>query len=117
MNKFLAFPELATLAIVAAQNPEGFTFNLHTMNYQKSGYAVACKETQNSFGREGLAKVLAYCINNDVECVGGWYDSESGNYYFDATRIVKDREEAILLGRANDQLAIFDLDSLEEIRF
>ena len=37
-------------------------------------------------------------------------------YYFDATVIVDDLEAAKELGRLNKQIAIFDLENLEEIR-
>lgn len=90
-----------------------------------SGYAVALAVTQDSFGAEGLAKVvdvIAKMQNQgdasrfDGLAFGGWYDSKSGRYYYDATVIVKDRTEALELARVNAQLAIFDLDNLEEIR-
>lgn len=50
--------------------------------------------------------------------VGGWYDSESGLYYFDSTRLFPEDqlEEALQFARDNDQLAIYDLSTGEEIR-
>ena len=89
-----------------------------------TGFAVALKKTQNSFGVEGLAKVANVIeelqatseMNGRTLAFGGWYDSESGLYYYDATVIFQDREKAIEAGRANEQIAIFDLANLEEIR-
>lgn len=119
---------IALVAAVAAQNPEGFTINAANLQPVAHGYAVALAETQNSFGNEGLAKVVAVIdrIKNEAAKIdldatdrlafGGWYDLESGLYYYDATLIIKDRQEAIELGRKNGQIAIFDLDNLEEIR-
>lgn len=110
---------IALVAAIAAQNVEGFTVNAATLQPVTSGFAVALAETQNSFGTEGLAKVAAVIdrLNGSQELAfGGWYDSESGQFYYDATIIVHDKNEAIELGRANKQLAIFDLDNLEEIR-
>lgn len=110
---------ITLVAAVAAQNPEGFTVNAANLQPVKSGYAVALAETQNSFGVEGLAKVAQVIdrLNGSQELAfGGWYDSESGQYYYDATIIVHDKNEAMELGRANKQIAIFDLDNLEEIR-
>lgn len=117
---------ISALAAIAAQNPEGYTVNAATLQPMTSGYAVALAVTQDSFGAEGLAKVVDVIakMQNQGEAsrfdglaFGGWYDSKSGRYYYDATVIVKDRTEALELARVNGQLAIFDLDNLEEIRF
>lgn len=115
---------VTSVAAIAALNPEGFTVNAANLQPVTTGYAVALKKTQNSFGAEGLAKVANVIdelqasgnLNGRTLAFGGWYDSESGLYYYDATVIFKDRDEAIEAGRANEQLAIFDLANLEEIR-
>ena len=115
---------LSSVAAIAAVNPDGFTVNAATLQPVTSGYAVALKRTQNSFGAEGLAKVANVIeelqasgnLNGRILAFGGWYDSESGLYYYDATVIYQDREKAIEAGRANEQIAIFDLSNLEEIR-
>ena len=115
---------LSSVAAIAAINPDGFTVNAATLQPVTSGYAVALKRTQNSFGDEGLAKVANVIeelqasgnLNGRILAFGGWYDSESGLYYYDATVIYQDREKAIEAGRANEQIAIFDLSNLEEIR-
>ena len=115
---------ISSVAAIAALNPEGFTVNAATLQPVTSGYAVALKKTQNSFGAEGLAKVANVIeelqasgnLNGRILAFGGWYDTESGLYYYDATVIFQDKEEAIEAGRANEQIAIFDLTNLEEIR-
>ena len=108
---------ITALATVATLNPEGYTIDAKTMQPVTAGYAVAVANTQNSFGPEGLAKVVEYvAAHPEVNAFGGWYDSESGLYYYDATIIVNDLNEALELGRKNGQLAIFDLARLEEIR-
>lgn len=115
---------LSSVAAIAAINPDGFTVNAATLQPVTSGYAVALKCTQNSFGAEGLAKVANVIEelqasgnqNGRALAFGGWYDSESGLFYYDATVIYQDREKAIEAGRANEQIAIFDLSNLEEIR-
>ena len=115
---------ISSVAAIAALNPEGFTVNAATLQPVTSGYAVALKRTQNSFGAEGLAKVANVIeelqasgnLNGRILAFGGWYDSESGLFYYDATVIYQDREKAIEAGRANEQIAIFDLSNLEEIR-
>lgn len=115
---------ISSVAAIAAMSPEGFTINAANLQPVTTGFAVAMKQTQNSFGAEGLAKVANVIeelqasgkFNGRTLAFGGWYDSESGLYYYDATVIFQDRAEAIEAGRANDQIAIFDLANLEEIR-
>ena len=115
---------ISSVAAIAALNPDGFTVNAENLQPVKSGYAVALKKTQNSFGTDGLSKVANVIaklqnsgnLNGQTLAFGGWYDSESGLYYYDATVIFEDRAEAIEAGRANEQIAIFDLANLEEIR-
>ena len=109
---------LATLAAFAAVNPEGFTVNATTGEVPESGYCVALAATQNSYGDEGLARVIEL-INSGTtraEYVGGWLYQESGLYYYDATVVVDNLADAIELGRLNGQIAIFDLNNMEEIR-
>ena len=107
---------LSTIAIVAATNPMGFTYNINEDKMQTTGYAVALSATQNSFGADGFLKVVEYARKHSIECIGGWLDSETGKFYFDATVIVNDKEQAIALGKANGQIAIFDLNTCNEIR-
>lgn len=115
---------ISSVAAIAAMSPEGFTVDAANLQPVTTGFAVAMKQTQNSFGAEGLAKVTNAIeelqasgnLNGRTLAFGGWYDSESGLYYYDATVIFQDRAEAIEAGRANDQIAIFDLANLEEIR-
>lgn len=115
---------ISSVAAIAAMSPEGFTVNAANLQPVTTGFAVALKRTQNSFGAEGLAKVANVIeelqasdnFNGRTLAFGGWYDSESGLYYYDATVIFQNRAEAIEAGRANDQIAIFDLANLEEIR-
>lgn len=108
---------LAALAVIAAQNPEGYTVDAQTLQPVTSGYAVALAATQNNFGPEGLNRVVNYvAAHNDVNAFGGWMDRETGLYYYDATAIVNDLDVALALARENDQLAVFDLNTFAEIR-
>ena len=108
---------LVALAAIAMNNKEGFTVSAATLQPVKSGYAVAVADTQNSFGLAGLANVVKYVSEHpEINAFGGWYNSENNMYYFDATIIVDDLETAKDIGRLNNQLAIFDLANLEEIR-
>lgn len=111
------------LAAVAAANKEGYTVNAATLQPVSSGYAVALAATQNSFGEAGLNKVVNYVMDlqNDGKnagdlAFGGWFNTDNNQYYYDATVVLQDRAKAIELGRANKQIAIFDLNNMEEIR-
>ena len=108
---------LIALATIAMNNKDGFTVNAATLQPVTTGYAVAVADTQNSFGFEGLANVVKYVTEHpEVNAFGGWYNSENNMYYYDATVIVNDLEAAKELGRINNQIAIFDLENLKEIR-
>lgn len=108
---------LLALAAIATTNKEGYTVNAATLQPVTAGYAVAVADTQDSFGLKGLANVVKYVsAHPEVNAFGGWYNSDNNMYYFDATVIVDDLEAAKELGRANKQIAIFDLANLTEIR-
>lgn len=108
---------LVALATIALENKEGYTVNAATLQPVTTGYAVAVADTQDSFGFEGLANVVKYVSEHpEVNAFGGWYNRENNMYYFDATVIVNNLEDAKELGRINNQIAIFDLANLKEIR-
>ena len=50
--------------------------------------------------------------------MGGWYDSQSGLYYFDSTRLFPEEQldEALQFAQENGQLAVYVLSTGEEIR-
>lgn len=98
----------AALLAVATTNPDGFTVSKQLQPIT-TGFAVALEATQNSFGRSGLRRVINYASANRVDAFGGWYDSQSGLYYWDAVIICSTIEEAEKLARDNKQLAFYDL--------
>lgn len=102
----------AALTAIATNNADGYTVNAQTLEPVTNGYAVAVAATQNSFGPEGLAKVIKYVQDHpEVDAFGGWYNSEDEQYYYDATLIVSTKVEAIELARINKQLAFYCLDN------
>lgn len=103
---------IATIKAIATQNPEGFTITLPACEFVTSGYVIAMAETQNSFGDEGLNRVIEKA-NVTTGVMGGW--AEDTLFYWDAVYIVHDRETAIELGRQNEQIAIYHLESNELI--
>lgn len=100
---------------VAKKNPDGFTVDLTTLKKVTRGISVAYLETQDSFGEEGLRKVLKHALEHEKK-VGGWLNEENGEFYFDSIRIFTDLDEAIRFGRENQQIAIFDLAHLRLIK-
>jgi len=56
---------------IEKKNPYGFTVDLTTLKKVTSGISVAYFDTQNSFGNEGLKKVIQHALENDKK-VGGW---------------------------------------------
>lgn len=103
------------LATIAAANPAGFTVNAKTLQPVTSGYVVAVKGTQNSFGPSGLRRVVEYQITHkEINAFGGWLDTESGLYYYDACIIVRTIGEAMTLAKENEQIAFFCLDNGKE---
>ena len=106
-----------TVAAVANACPDGFSIDAKTFQPVKRGYSVAVNDTQDSFGAVGLANVIKYVNEHPgINAFGGWYNSENGMFYFDAVIICDDKKTAENLGRANKQIAIFDLNNLKEIR-
>lgn len=106
---------ITALATIAVNNAEGYTVNAHTLQPVTSGYVVAVKATQNSFGPDGLRRVVEYQrTHQEIAAFGGWLDSETGLYYYDACIIVPTMAEAIALVKANEQIAFFCLDNLTE---
>lgn len=106
------------ISAIAAANPAGFTYNVEQNQMQASGYAVALACTQDSHGIDGLESVINIVMNGNTgaSCIGGWLDTATGLYYWDATVIFEDRETAINFGRMQKQIAIFDLNNMKEIR-
>jgi len=100
--------KIAALAAIAAANPEGFTVNAKTLTPVTSGYAVAVRATQNSFGPEGLSAVVDYAkTDKDITAFGGWLDSESGLYYYDAVVVTDSFARAVALAEREGQIAFF----------
>lgn len=103
---------------IAKENPDGFTIDSRTLKPLTTGICCAIKETQNSHTEEDLVnRVIPIALKQHL-AIGGWYDKEGDKFYFDASRVFpkEQKEEAIKFAKENEQLAVFDLDNLEEIR-
>lgn len=105
------------LQLIASMNPDGFTVDKKTFEPITSGYSVAVAGTQNSFNNAGCARVVSYANNHkEINALGGWLNTENGFYYYDAVIVCNDLSEALTLAKANNQIAIFDLNNMQEIR-
>lgn len=98
-------------------NPYGFTINIETMKPIEFGICVAYLETQNSFGKQSLQTVINHSLKHN-KIVGGWLNDENNQFYFDSIKIFKNSEleKAIEFAKQNEQLAIFDITNLKEIK-
>lgn len=103
------------IKLIAKKNPEGFTIRVPSLEWVLDGYIAAYSETQNSFGDEGLKKVLEHALQHD-KIVGGWRNEQNKQFYFDSDKQFTSKEEAIAFGRKHKQIAIFDLQTFREIR-
>lgn len=94
---------------IAKANPTGFTVSIPGCEPVRSGWAIGHKETQNSFGRHGLKKVVEHSMQT-TGIVGGWkgYD---GRYYFDTVIIEADAGKALDLKHDHGQQAIYHIDT------
>lgn len=85
-------------------------FSLYdNMTSPKKGYAVAIK------GYNNIEEMLTDTL--EPNCVrGGWKDTQNNKNYFDKSLIVNDIKEAIRIGKERNELAIFDIANMNEIR-
>lgn len=107
-------------------NPDGFTINSGTYEPVSGGFVVApLKEAEIIVGENLPEEVLLDYLEDNKDIaratgqpvyLGGWFDSESNQYFLDNTLIVPTAEEALYIADAAEQLAIFDLNNFEEIR-
>lgn len=100
---------------IANRNPDGFTVDLTTLKKVTKGISVAYLETQDSFGEEGLRRVLNHALVHEKK-VGGWFNEENKMFYFDSIRIFTNLDEAKRFGRENNQIAIFDISHIRLIK-
>lgn len=109
--------KVAAIAAIAAMNPAGFTVDAQTLKPMVSGFSVGVFATQNSFGSEGLERVINYTAEHpEINAIGGWLNSDTGLYHYDAVIIVHTIEEAHALAVRENQMAFFDLNEMKEYK-
>jgi len=93
----------------------------------KEGYCVALPRElgfEKIKGHSSISDTFAFVDNfissvpNSMgnKAIGAWVNTENNCLYLDLVDVVHNKEAAIRLGKARKQIAIFNLDTLEEIR-
>ena len=105
----LSDKDMANVIYVMGQMyPKGFTLDLNTMRQPTEGLMVSYKETQNSFTRKSIRKVLKHAHAHE-NIVGGWYDPDKGDYYFDSNKPFPEDSlaAALAFARENEQQIVY----------
>ena len=105
----LSDKDMANVIYVMGQiYPKGFTLDLNTMSQPTEGLMVSYKETQNSFSRKSIRKVLKHAHAHE-NIVGGWYDPDKGDYYFDSNKPFPEDSlaAALAFARDNEQMIVY----------
>ena len=98
--------------------------NFHTAKEPTTGFMVALKghtgiTSVEDFKAHAVARVADYLKANaealSGKWVGGWLDTEHNEFVFDVSVNVDTEDEAVKLGRANDQQAVWDVVNQREI--
>lgn len=102
----------------------GFTVDPRTGREITDGYAVSVHEERSKDVPEPdltPADLETYVDNNDDLFAdqhnefGGWNDPRTNRVWLDVSTVVDDERTAVALGRAHDQIAVFDLGHGKEI--
>ena len=124
-QKGIATDIAAQKALNAVEETGGSTFNLTKGELAGTPhYAVAAYPEREAIlnGELTTKQIEQYMAKNQdlladsSNSLGIWKDAESGKTYLDITKTLADKAEAMKLGLANKQKAIFDLGSMSEIR-
>jgi hypothetical protein len=115
-----------SLVAMAEQNPMGFTMDANGIEVTKyyTRYVVGLKMTKESHNLEGAehcVEVMDFILDEELYPMqdvgfGGWLDTDTNTYHFDVVTFCVDLETALMLAVRNEQLAIFDLETKQEIR-
>jgi hypothetical protein len=114
---------LSALVDALAVPDGGFSVDPVTGHDVTDGYAVSIHPQDGSIlGAVTPGAIIEYVVHHaDARArpgavFGGWRDPADGRIYLDVSTFVHDRTEALALGRAHDQLAIYDFAAGESIR-
>lgn len=89
----------------------------------KKGYMVACNSNQpflipkkglTKFQFKKIVKKLTQNKNNNV-CAGFWLNPEDKMWYIEESEKITNKKDALRIGKARNQIAIFNLSNFETI--
>lgn len=113
--------------IAATREAGGTSVQVGTGNTPTSGYMVSEKDgghvmdAEQFYGPQGAGILQSYVsahgdsLGAPDAYLGTWHDQASGKVFLDVSHNVADRGAAINLGKANDQIAIWDVARMEEV--
>ena len=107
--KFFMYDLVEKVWQIAGQNPKGFTITLPDCTPVRSGWCIGHRDTQNSFGKRGLKRVIEHSLRT-TKVVGGW-KGYNGRYYFDTVMIEASAAKALDLKEEHGQITIYHLDT------
>jgi hypothetical protein len=130
-NRRTRLPKLLSAAQAAAQIEHlhrehgGATFSLYFANVAGQELVAVSLYPERSVKVRGrfvpTRRLQAFVAQNQDllhdprNAVGTWYNEDNDTTYLDVTATLPDREQAVALGRAYNQIAIYDLFRDEEI--
>lgn len=120
---------------VAKANPYGFSWRPDTKSAASGimvsahpnrdlGKEIAAKDVEKmselrSIVKDWLAKVAPYVMKDPELHFGGWIDTDkTKNFYLDVSRRYpkEERDKAIAKGTKNNQIAVWDIDKMDQIK-
>lgn len=102
------------IAQTLAANAGGFTIN-RDGSIPTHGASVAVADSLVSDHLDTLEIGVYVAQHPEIDSFGIWQDSETGFVYVDSVLIVS-LEIALTIGAARGEIAVFDLDTMTEIR-
>jgi hypothetical protein len=91
----------------------GYTHNLkHTTGYMVAlaGNEVVIPADICTNGNWGMYYIKHRPTKKETY-VGAWFNPDDDHFYFDVSQWVEDKEEALVLGERNQQLAIYEIET------
>jgi hypothetical protein len=111
----------ATDFVAAAKANGGATRTLHG-NTPQTGYMVSVPGPEKVLKVLTAASVNAFTRTHAEKLsfpgayVGAWLDTTTGLWYLDVSVNVRQRNQALRLGRQWSQLAVWDVENVQEVR-
>lgn len=101
----------------------GITYNINKKGLTTTGFICAKAENECIISEKlEVAHLQEYIAKYSEDLkegnanLGAWFNTEDGKTYLDTSYRFDTLEEAVAFGKANNQLAIFDLNTFKEIR-